>query len=87
VIVFRPLDAERTASFVDGFWAPGTTDEAIDEITEFGLVVGQEDVDLVESVHRGLRAGAIEHGRLLLDSEHLIQHFQLLVHDALTGAP
>jgi phenylpropionate dioxygenase-like ring-hydroxylating dioxygenase large terminal subunit len=85
VFVFVPVDAERTASFVDGFWAPGTSDEIIEEITSFGLTVGQEDRNLVESVHRGLRSGAIGQGRLLLGSERLIQHFQLLVYDALTG--
>ena len=85
MIVFDPVDAEHTASYVDGFWAPGTSDEIIEEITEFGQVVGTEDVALVESVQRGLRSGAIEHGRLLLDSERLIQHFQLLVHDAVGG--
>src|SRR5262249_54852177 len=53
VIVFDPLDPDRTSSFVDGFWAPGTSEEAIAEITEFGILVGQEDKDLVESVHRG----------------------------------
>ncbi len=53
------------------------------EITEFGAVVGQEDNDLVESVHRGLKSGKVEQGRLLLGSESLLQHFQLLVHDAL----
>jgi phenylpropionate dioxygenase-like ring-hydroxylating dioxygenase large terminal subunit len=83
VLVFRPLDAERTATFADGFWAPDTPDELVEEITAFGAVVGQEDNDLVESVHRGLRSLAVEQGRLLLDSEPLIQHFQLLVHDAL----
>jgi len=56
----------------------------IEEITEFGTVVGQEDNDLVESVHRGLRSGTIETGRLLLGSEGLLQHFQLLVHEALS---
>jgi phenylpropionate dioxygenase-like ring-hydroxylating dioxygenase large terminal subunit len=86
VLVFQPLDAERTASFVDGFWEPGTPDEVVDEISAFGAVVGKEDVELVESVHRGLRSGVLEHGRLLLDSEHLLQHFQLLVHDALVDA-
>ena len=85
MLVFQPLGADRTASFVDGFWAPGTSDDVIEEITEFGLVVGQEDLRLVESVHRGLRSGAVEQGRLLLGSEHLLQHFQLLVHDALTA--
>jgi phenylpropionate dioxygenase-like ring-hydroxylating dioxygenase large terminal subunit len=84
VLVFQPIDAERTATFVDGFWAPGVPDSFVQEITDFGAVVGVEDVELVESVHRGLRSGAIEHGRLLLSSERLLQHFQLLVHDALT---
>jgi choline monooxygenase len=66
VLVFQPLDADRTASFVDGFWAPGTPDTIIQEITDFGAEVGNEDRQLVESVHRGLRSGAIDHGRLLL---------------------
>ena len=55
----------------------------IEEITEFSVVVGAEDNGLVESVHRGLRSGAVEQRRLLLGSEKLLQHFQLLVHDAL----
>ena len=83
VLVFQPLDPDRTATFVDGFWAPGASDEIVQEITDFGAEVGREDSELVESVHRGLRSGAIDHGRLLLGSEKLIQHFQLLVLDAL----
>jgi len=86
VLVFEPDGPERTRTYVDGFWAPGTPDEVVAEITEFGAVVGQEDNDLVESVHRGLRSGTVEQGRLLLDSERLLQHFQLLVHDALVGS-
>jgi phenylpropionate dioxygenase-like ring-hydroxylating dioxygenase large terminal subunit len=85
VLVFEPIDAEHTRTYVDGFWAPGTSDEVVEEITEFGTIVGAEDNDLVESVHRGLRSGMIEHGRLLLDSEKLLQHFQLLVHEALAN--
>jgi len=85
VIVFRPLTPDRTASFVDGFWAPGTPDSVIREIDAFGAEVGAEDRVLVESVQRGLRSGAIDHGRLLIGSERLIQHFQLLVQEALDG--
>ena len=86
VLVFEPDGPERTRTYVDGFWAPGTPDAVIAEITEFGAVVGQEDVELVESVHRGLRCGAVDQGRLLLGSERLLQHFQLLVHDALAAS-
>ena len=84
VLVFQPVDPDHTATYVDSFWAPGTSEEIVEDITAFGAVVGREDVELVECVHRGLRSGAIEQGRLLLGSEHLIQHFQLLVYDALT---
>ena len=86
VLVFEPMGPERTRTYVDGFWAAGTPDEMIEEITEFGTAVGQEDNDLVESVHRGLRSGTIETGRLMLGSEGLLQHFQLLVHEALSHA-
>jgi choline monooxygenase len=87
VLVFEPEGPERTRTYADGFWDPETPDDVVDEITEFGAVVGEEDRELVESVQRGLRSGAIEHGRLLLGSEHLLQHFQRLVVDALTEEP
>ena len=82
VLVFQPLDAERTSTYVDGFWAPGTPDEVVEEITAFGAIVGREDTELVESVHRGLRTGLVPQGRLLPSSERLLQHFQRLVADA-----
>jgi choline monooxygenase len=86
VLVFEPDGPERTRTYVDGFWDPATPEDVVEEMTEFGAVVGQEDKGLVESVHRGLRSGMIEHGRLLLGSEHLLQHFQRLVHGALVDA-
>lgn len=86
VLVFEPDGPDRTRTYVDGFWDPETPDEVIAEMTEFGATVGEEDKGLVESVHRGLRSGMIEHGRLLLGSEHLLQHFQRLVHEALADA-
>jgi Ring hydroxylating alpha subunit (catalytic domain) len=51
----------------------------------FANQVGVEDTALVESVQRGLSSGMVPQGRLLLSSEHLIQHFQRLVADSLTG--
>jgi Ring hydroxylating alpha subunit (catalytic domain) len=43
----------------------------------------QEDAVLVESVQRGMAAGVLEHGRLLLPSEELIAVFQQWVSDGL----
>ena len=85
VLVFEPDGPDRTRTFVDGFWHPETPEEVIEEMTQFGAEVGEEDRGLVESVHRGLRSGAIEQGRLLLGSEHLLQHFQKLVWEALAA--
>jgi len=50
---------------------------------EFGNQVGLEDQALVESIQRAARSGGLSEGRLLLESEHLIQHFQRLVERAL----
>ena len=58
VLVFEPEGPERTRTYADGFWDPDTPDEVVDEITEFGAVVGEEDRDLVESVQRGLALGS-----------------------------
>jgi hypothetical protein len=50
---------------------------------EFANQVGSEDQELVESIQRAAASGGLDHGRLMLSSEHLIQHFQRLVESAL----
>jgi nitrite reductase/ring-hydroxylating ferredoxin subunit len=54
-----------------------------EELIAFDAQVGAEDRVLVESVQRGMRAGLVQHGRLLPESERLIAHFQALVRSAL----
>lgn len=54
-------------------------------MTDFLHHLGMEDKELVESLQRGLRSRAVPHGRLMLDSEHLVQRFQALVHEAFTS--
>jgi phenylpropionate dioxygenase-like ring-hydroxylating dioxygenase large terminal subunit len=84
VDITRPGGAERTVGLTDYYFAEGVDDETVREIMEFANQVGLEDAALVASVQRGLGSGMIPHGRLLLSSEHLIQHFQKLVFEALT---
>ena len=43
-----------------------------------------EDQALVESIQVAAESGGLEDGQLLLHSEHLIQHFQRLVDEALS---
>jgi choline monooxygenase len=79
-----PTGPERTDGFLDYFFGPGVADAAAAELIAFDGQVGREDTALVESVQRGVRSGAIEHGRLLLNSEHLIASFQETVRSALS---
>jgi len=85
VDTWRPDGPDRTVGFTDYFFGEDVPDEAAQEIMDFSTQVGVEDDALCESVQRGLSSGMVPHGRLLLSSEHLIQHFQRLVFDALTG--
>ena len=78
-----PRDVERTHRFIDYFVADDADEAWIDESLAFDAQVGAEDQVLIERVQAGMRAGLIEDGRLLPESEKLIAHFQALVVDAL----
>jgi carnitine monooxygenase subunit len=71
-----PTAPERTAGFLDYFFGADVPEQTMRELIEFDDEVGREDRELVDSVQRGLGSGMIEHGRLLLDSERLIEAFQ-----------
>jgi choline monooxygenase len=80
-----PIGPERTARFLDYFFAPGVEQSWVDELVEFDSQVGREDTVLVESVQRGVRSGLLDNGRLLAESEQLLAHFQRLCAAALAG--
>ena len=78
-----PLAAERTGRFLDYFVGSDVEDAWIADLLEFDNQVGAEDKVLVERVQKGVRSGAIEHGRLLLESERLMANFQSQIVEAL----
>jgi phenylpropionate dioxygenase-like ring-hydroxylating dioxygenase large terminal subunit len=78
-----PLAPERTARFLDYFFGPSVDDAWVEELTAFDDQIGREDRALVEGVQRGLRAGILEDGRILSESEQLVGHFQRLCANAL----
>ena len=78
-----PLGPERTARFLDYFFAPDVDQTWIDELIAFDDQIGREDTGLVEGVQRGVRSGVLDEGRLLSESEQLVAHFQALCMDAL----
>jgi len=85
VDVTRPAGPGRCAGSTEYFFYEEVSDETAEEMMEFANQVGREDASLVASVQIGLSSGMIPHGRLLPSSEHLIQHFQRLVHEALSS--
>ena len=80
---FVPIDADHTMTIADSFYGDDATEDDVRAMEEFGAQVGLEDQALVESIQRAARSGGLSEGRLLLESEHLIQHFQRLVERAL----
>ena len=57
-----PIAPERTARFLDYFFAPGVDQAWIDELLAFDNQVGLEDRSLVEGVQRGVRSGILTEG-------------------------
>ena len=78
-----PVGPERTARFLDYFFAPEVDQGWVDELVAFDNQVGIEDRALVEGVQRGVRSGLVPEGRLLSESEQLVAHFQRLCAEAL----
>jgi choline monooxygenase len=78
-----PRGPERTARFLDYFFAPDVSQEWIDELLSLDEQVGREDTALIENVQRGIRSGILAEGRVMTASEPLIAHFQQLTADAL----
>src|SRR6266571_6509200 len=79
-----PAGPERTARFLDYFFAEEVDQDWIDELIAFDDQIGREDTALVEGVQRGIRSGVLDAGRLMPESERLVAHFQALCAEALT---
>jgi nitrite reductase/ring-hydroxylating ferredoxin subunit len=79
----RPDGPERTVGFFDYFFPADVPDAEVDELIAWDDQVGLEDRALVASVQKGVRAGLLDEGRLLPESERLLAHFQALVREAL----
>jgi choline monooxygenase len=81
-----PAGPERTARYLDYFFAADAEEGWIEELLAFDDQIGREDTALVERAQVGVAAGAVESGRLLGESERLVAHFQQLLQEALGAA-
>ena len=84
-----PTGSEECYEEFDFFFETDTPSEAeIEAIKYIDEVLQVEDIDLVESVQRGMRTPAFEQGRYVINhrksgmSEHAVHHFHGLVLDA-----
>jgi choline monooxygenase len=84
VDVWIPDGPARTRGYSEHYFGPNVSEEWAEEMIAFNAQVGAEDDALTDSVQCGLQAGIPAQGRFLLNSEHLIAHFQRLVLDALS---
>jgi phenylpropionate dioxygenase-like ring-hydroxylating dioxygenase large terminal subunit len=80
---WEPSGLRTTVEVTDYFFGPDVSEEQAREVIEFGNQVGSEDLALCESVQAGLDSRMVPQGRLMLESEQLIHHFQSKVVAAL----
>jgi choline monooxygenase len=78
-----PNGAGRTERYLDYFFAPDVDPSWRAEFFAFDDQVGREDTALVESVHRGMASGVLDHGRLLSNAEPLLAAFQSWVTESI----
>ena len=74
-----PVDAETTLAVYEFFYDDSTPAAEASATTDLIHQVMVEDVELCESVQRGMRSGSARSGTLMLRHEHAISHFQQLV--------
>jgi carnitine monooxygenase subunit len=94
VFLMNPAGAEETLEPLLYFGLEGEMDKGTASAVDwFNNILGPEDVNLVESVQRGLHSLGYRRGRLMVDpeqkeawSEHFLHHFNMLNVEAIRGA-
>jgi choline monooxygenase len=89
VLNIIPIGPDRTLETYDFFLeTPEPDDMELEAIRYLDQVLQREDIDIVESVQRGMNTPAFTQGRIVNDptgsgkSEHAVHHFHGLVLDA-----
>ena len=89
VLNIIPIGPDRTLETYDFFLeTPEPTEAEVESMRYLDEVLQKEDIDIVESVQRGMNTPAFTQGRIVNDpdgsgkSEHAVHHFHGLVLDA-----
>jgi choline monooxygenase len=79
----QPVSPQEMVMINDFFFVPDVGEEDASRYVDFQHTVSLEDIEPVEAVQAGIASAALPHGRLLINTEALIQHFQRLVFTSL----
>jgi len=74
-----PDGPNATKGFSEQYFGPGVSEGFARELIAFNRQVASEDDRLTDSVQRGLLGGLPDRGRFMINSEHLVIHFQKMV--------
>lgn len=82
--IILPLGHDKTLAIFDWFFkGPGTGEgwESLQQSIAFSDQIQQEDMQLCESVQRGLQSISYDQGRFSAKRENGVHHFHLLLHE------
>lgn len=89
-LLYQPIDEKATLETMDILIHPSAksisnVDQRLDRITDFWDMVNKQDIQIVESVQRGLSNPAYPGGRMCYQFEEPVHRFQNMVIDRLLG--
>lgn len=85
--IILPVGHDKTLTIFEWFFEqPGTGEgwESMQQIIAFSDQIQQEDIEICETVQKGLQSRAYDRGRFSVLRENGVHHFQSLVHEFLT---
>jgi choline monooxygenase len=85
--IILPLDHERTLTIFEWYFAqPGTGAgwESMQQTISFSDEIQQEDIEICETVQKGLKSRSYDQGRFSVQRENGVHHFQSLVYQYLS---
>ena len=85
--IIIPVGHDKTLTIFEWYFQqPGTGEgwNSMQEIITFSDQIQQEDIEICETVQKGLQSKAYDRGRFSVKRENGVHHFQSLIHEFLT---
>lgn len=89
VNIILPIDHERTLTIFEWYFnQPGSGEgwESMQQAIAFSDEIQQEDMEICETVQKGLKSRGYNQGRFSVKRENGVHHFQSLIYEFLTAA-